>query len=126
MLDNQAIPVPLFALVLTAIQQSLEEYQTGYRVIKDFRANDVQLSYRRHLAGLEKVQKESGEWLPTMLHQLWKCIVIQTKPGFLDVLDHQDIEKEFEGVDFQALANSVPPTFKSSVPALPTQPNAEQ
>lgn len=38
----------------------------------------------------------------------------QAKPGFLDALASQDVSQEFHGVDFKALAASVPPSVTPS------------
>ncbi|KAJ8508005.1 hypothetical protein ONZ45_g9679 [Pleurotus djamor] len=109
MLKQQMIPIPMLALVLTGIQHSVSEYRDGYFSGKEFRSNDVEPWYRYHLRALDKCGKESGRWLPNHLHEMWKELMYQAKPGFLDALASQDVSQEFHGVDFKALAASVPP-----------------
>ncbi|KAJ8508382.1 hypothetical protein ONZ45_g9340 [Pleurotus djamor] len=113
MLDQRTIPIPMLALVLTGVQHSVSEYRDGYLSSKEFRSNDVEPWYRYHLRALDKCGKESGEWLSLLLYETWRDIMYQAKPGFLDVLASQDVSQEFDGVDFKALAASVPSSWKS-------------
>lgn len=54
----------------------------------------------------------------------------QSKPGFIDVLESHDVSQEFQGVDFRALAASVPsawrdPSGLANPPSLPPGPSVE-
>ncbi|KAJ8515171.1 hypothetical protein ONZ45_g7364 [Pleurotus djamor] len=107
MVERRTIPLPLFALVLTAIQHCLEEYQTGHRVPKEFRGREIIIAYRHHMRALTLTQNQAGGWLKGMLDTTWTNIMRQTRPSFLDNIDNsQDIMQDFAGVDFEALRQS--------------------
>ncbi|KAJ8481926.1 hypothetical protein ONZ45_g15141 [Pleurotus djamor] len=125
MMASKTIPLPLLALVLTAIQHSLEEFANGRKQAKEFKAHEVRMTYKYHLAAIDVLKANAGNWLPSMLAQTWNRIMLHARPSLLAALENQvDTSNEFIGVDFAALKDQAGSDPKRETPPASQPPQA--
>ncbi|KAJ8463850.1 hypothetical protein ONZ45_g17437 [Pleurotus djamor] len=91
MMQTRTIPTPLLALVVTTIQHSLEEYTTGRKLAKEFRASWARMTLQAK---------------PSLLAALDNQV---------------DTSNEFVGVDFSALKAQVPSSNQRHSSTAPPQ-----
>ncbi|KAJ8454142.1 hypothetical protein ONZ45_g19420 [Pleurotus djamor] len=91
MMQTRTIPTPLLALVVTTIQHSLEEYTTGRKLAKEFRASWARMTLQAK---------------PSLLAALDNQV---------------DTSNEFVGVDFSALQAQVPRSHQRQSSTAPPQ-----
>ncbi|KII89482.1 hypothetical protein PLICRDRAFT_109510, partial [Plicaturopsis crispa FD-325 SS-3] len=101
--DFRNIPLPIFALVITAVENALREYSTGPQVFINFTDPNFRSRYVYYVDRLQNVETKSPKWFLAMRSDLYNTILDQANLSHLK----EDEEAEDDDIDYAALESTM-------------------
>ncbi|KAJ7812069.1 hypothetical protein B0H14DRAFT_2857999 [Mycena olivaceomarginata] len=100
-------PIPVLTLVTDGMENALKEWSTGVRIQIKFTEEEFGPRYQHHRATLLNLQTKSPTWFTQFQRNLYSKIISTSNFHHLKQVVAEPDEDELDGVDFNALEESV-------------------